>query len=122
MVNAAATAKPTKTVTKTAGVKTPKAPKAPPAPWYKATIILAREGFQKGELVMVRKSREGGYRILGADRTILVNEKHIAKWVLAVRGADGKVVGFTPFASKKADAHLQQVFKIMWDRAPGVVG
>lgn len=116
------TTKPTKTVTKTAGTKAPKPPKAPPAPWYKATIILAREGFKKGELVMVRASREGGYRILGADRTILVSEKHIAKWVLAVRNPDGTRVGYTPSASEKANKHLQNVFKLMWDRAPGVVG
>ena len=113
---------------KTVAAKTPKTPKTPkavvvkvpPAPWYHAVVLVAREGFQAGERVLVRKARAGGYRILGATRQVLVAEKWIGHWVLSMKTPAG-----TPLRVQnqgKADTHLQLVFKRMWEMAPGRVG
>lgn len=103
--------------------KPAKSPKLPAAPWFIATVILPSaksEGFTPGEKVCVRKSREGGYRILSATRTIVVGEKYIAAWVKRVQRANGSAIMLNPAAQKLADARLQEVFKSQWLAAPGV--
>ena len=103
--------------------KPAKSPKQPAAPWFLATVILPTaksEGFTPGEKVCVRKSREGGYRILSATRTIVVGDKYVAAWVKRVARANGDAIVLNPAAQLKADAHVQAVFKSQWLAAPGV--
>jgi hypothetical protein len=103
--------------------KPAKSPKLPAAPWFIATVILPSaksEGFTPGEKVVVRKSREGGYRILSATRTIVVGDKYIAAWVKREARRDGSAIMLNPAAQKLADERLQAVFKAQWLAAPGV--
>ena len=93
--------------------KTPKAPKAPAHPWLQAIALVDTHGLARGTPVAVRKSRQGGWRILLEDRIQLVVADFVVKsFVVALRGVDGKPV---PLADQtEADKRLQGAFKAMW--------
>lgn len=99
--------------------KTVKAKLPVAGPWLRAVCLVDAEGFAKGELIVVRKSRTGGWRLLSPNRcTAIVGDKHITKWVLALRTAEGKVIAAPDQAGM--DKALQGAFAEGWKRAPGV--
>lgn len=92
---------------------TPKAPKVPAHPWLQAVALVDTHGLTRGTPVAVRKSRQGGWRILLGDTLqLVVADFVVADFVVALRGADGKPV---PLADQaEADKRLQGAFKAMW--------
>lgn len=87
---------------------------AKPAP---ATFIFARvttaipwTGFKVGERVYVRRSRSGGWRVLGLREQIVIGDGGIARFVASERSADNVVQMASDRLNDLLDAHLKAVF------------
>lgn len=99
------------TAPRTSATRPARAAKVPPSPWIIAITTDAAQkfGIPGGCRVAVRKSREGGYRILALRRTVVIGERFFDTYLVYLRDAENDLV--FPRSQAEADAHLQRVFR-----------